>query len=189
MLVVVAIFGGLLGALTTSLTMNRTVHLSAEASIQVQQEARRALDLVVKELHQAGHVNGDASIATPVQRLDFQISRGYDAIACGGICWGTDDPSLPTGWVHYMVDTTLNRIVRCLTAGRLDAMPADYAGCRVLANHVNANVANTAFTYDHTARIVTIQLQTQMPSAQLPGGNIQVSPTSLVSRIPLRNTL
>ena len=191
-LFVLALFSGLLAALMASLLVSRTSYVSADAFVQVQQEARRAFDAMVKELREAGRVNNDASIASPgVQRLDFQINRGYDAVACGGVCWGSDDLALPTGWVHYVLDAATPpapRLMRCVTAGRLDPMPADFAGCRVLANNVSAAVANSSFTYDHGNRIVTVRFQATLISQQLPGGSVSTTPAPLMTQVRLRNT-
>lgn len=193
MLVVLGIFGGIVGALLVSLLVSRTSYVSADAYIQVQQEARRAFDSLVRELHHAGRVNNDVSLLEPgAQRLDLQIVRSYDAAACGGICWGSDDPALPTGWVHYVLDAAdaqNARLMRCVTANRLDAMPADFAGCRVLANRVNPLLANSSFTYDHGNRVVTVKLQTAITSPQLPGGLMGTAPAPLLTRVRLRNAL
>lgn len=191
-MVVLILLTGLIGALLVSLLVGQTSSLSAEAYVQVQQEARRAFDVMVKELREAGQVNNGVSIAEPgVQRLDFQISRGYDAVTCGGICWGTDDPAVPNGWVHYVIDTstpTRARLVRCTTANRLDPMPAGFAGCWVLANAVQPSLANSAFVYDHANRIVTLKIQTSVSSTQLPGGSLGTAPAPLITRVKLRNS-
>jgi type II secretory pathway pseudopilin PulG len=190
-LVVVVTLMGLVGVLFLSLTMSRTSYVSADTSVQLQQEARRALDNMVKELREAGRVNNGASIAAPgVQRLDFQIATGYDAVACGGVCWGTDDTAFPSGWLHYVLDTADPqnvRFMRCATANRLDPMPAGFAGCRVLTSRIDASLANTAFTYDHPALTVAIRLQAVITSQALGGGSMALSPTPLTTRIRLRN--
>ncbi len=197
MIVVIAIFTGLSASLLTALLVGRTSQVSSEAYIQVQEETRRLFDDVVRELHEAGNVNNNVSIPTanPVQRLDFQIVRGYDHVDCGGagtgLCMGTDDAAFPVGWIHYnldaVTDPTNPRFMRCVTAGRLDAMPANYVGCRVLANRVNATLANSSFTYDHINRTVTVRLQTTVTSSQLPGGTMGTTPTPLMTLVRLRN--
>ena len=183
-----AIFTGIMGVVLVSLMVSRASYESGGAYVQTQQEVRRAFDVMVKELHQAGQVNNGVTIAAPgVQRLDFQINRSYDVVACGGICWGTDDPTLPSGWLHYVLDASNAsnpRMVRCVTANRLDAMPANYAGCRVLANNLSAALANTSFTYDHGNRTVTLSFQSTITSQQLPGGGMS---TPLMTRVRLRN--
>lgn len=190
-LIVVAIFMGLSAALLASLLVSRASYVSADAYVQVQQEARRAFDSMVKELHQAGRINNNVSILDPgVQRLDFQIVLGYDAAVCGGVCWGSDDPTLPNGWLHYVLDTAdpqNARFMRCVSANRLDPMPAGFAGCRVLANRVNPALANSSFTYDHGSRTVTVRLQTSITSPQLPGGTVGTAPAPLLTRVRLRN--
>jgi type II secretory pathway pseudopilin PulG len=188
-LISLTIFSGLMAVLLSSLNANRQAHLTSDAYLQVQQEARRALDTIMRELREAGHVNNDVGIAAPgVQRLDFQLARSYDAVGCGGVCWGTDEAGLPTGWIHYVVDPAGGRLVRCVTAGRLDAMPVGYAGCGVLAADVETALATTGFTYDATTRTVTTWLRTALTAAQIPTGRMQLAPEALVVRIPLRNT-
>ena len=190
-LIVLVLLTVVVGALTVSMLVSRASYISAEAYVQVQQEVRRAYDDMIRELREAGQVNNTVSIVEPgVQRLDFQITRGYDSVSCGGICWGTDNPSYPTGWLHYVLDASTPqrvRLMRCATANRLDAMPSGFAGCRVLANYVNPALANSAFTYDHSSRMVTMKLQTAISSQQLPGGGLGTAPAPLVTRVRLRN--
>ena len=141
----------------------------------------------MRELRNGGRVNNAVSIAEPgVQRLDFQIARGYDATVCGGICWGTDDATLPNGWVHYVLDATSPqqvRLVRCVTASQLDPMPAAFAGCQVLSNSIDPTLANTAFIYDDPNRMVTVRLRTSLTSTRLP----RSFTTPITTRIELRN--
>ena len=191
-LVVLVLIGVLVGVLMVSSTVGWGTYSSSDAAVQVQQAARQAFDAMTKELHGAGLVNDNVAIAEPgVQRLDFQITRGYDSVACGGICWGTDDAALPSGWVHYVLDAADAqnvRLLRCVTAGRLDAMPGGFAGCRVLANDVNGNLANTAFVYDHANRTILIRLQTLVTSSQLAGGTVTSAPIALTTQVRLRNS-
>lgn len=189
-LVVVVIFAIILGVLLISFLISKNTYVSSDAYVQIQQEARRAFDAMAKELHQAGQVNNGVTIGAPgVQRLDFQIVRAYDQAACGGNCWGTDDATLPNGWVHYVLDTTSAqnaRFVRCVTANRLDPMPAGFAGCRVLANHLDPDLASTTFTYDHPTRVVAVTLQPVITSPHLAGGSLTTA-APLTIRIRLRN--
>ena len=192
-LVTVVIFGVVLGVLLVSFLVSKNTYVSSDAYVRIQQEARRAFDSMVKELHQAGQVNNSVAIAAPgVQRLDFQIVRAYDAVACAatnGNCWGTDDAALPNGWLHYVLDTAdanNARFMRCVTANRLDPMPGGFAGCRVLANSLNPALASTAFTYDHGNRMVTVMLQPTIISSQLVGGSLTTA-NPLTTRVRLRN--
>ncbi len=183
----IVIFGVLLGALLVTFLVGSHSFLSGELVVQSQQEARRALGRLTKELRNAGKVNNAITIAAPgVQRLDFQIARGYDATTCGGICWGSDDTALPNGWIHYVLDATNPqhvRFVRCVTANRLDSMPAAFAGCQVLANEVDSALANTGFTYDDPSRMIEIRIQISIVSPRLP----QSFTTPITTRIKLRN--
>ena len=186
------VFAGILAVLLVSLLMSRASYLSADAYVQLQQEARRAFDEMARELRGAGQVNNNAAILDPgAQRLDFQIAHGFDASICGGICWGTDAVPLPNGWIHYVLDTTnpqTARLMRCVTANRLDPMPANFLGCRVLANSLSPTLANSLFTYDPATRTVLVKLQTSVTSQQLPGGGMVVSPAPLALRVRLRNS-
>lgn len=187
------IFAGILAALLLGLLMGRSSYVSAEAYVQLQQEARRAFDGMARELRGAGQVNNNVTILDPgVQRLDFQIARSFDISVCGGVCWGTDAVLLPNGWLHYVLDATNPqnaRLMRCVTANRLDPMPVDFAGCRVLANSLTPNLANSSFMYNHATRTILVKLQTSVTSQQLPGGSMVLSPTPLTLRVRLRNTL
>ena len=178
--------------MTGNLITSHRTQATLDAFIQVHQEARRAIDRMSQELREAGNVNNNTDMAA-AQRLDFQIARGYNATpvaqgGCGGTCWGSEQAV--NQWLHYALDTTdanNPRLLRWITAGRLDALPANFAGCQVLANDVTPALAQTAFTYDHPARTVTIQLHTSITSRQLPGGTLGL-PNSLITRIRLRNT-
>ncbi|MBI2094348.1 MAG: hypothetical protein HYT88_06485 [Candidatus Omnitrophica bacterium] len=177
------------GAIFTVLLVGRRTFLTSHTYLYVQQEGRRALSDMSKEVLQAGNVNGNVSFSGS-QRMDFQILKGYDAVACGGFCWGTENATYPNGWIHYVLDTAnvqQARLLRCVTANRLDAMPAGFAGCRVMANHVDPSLAATAFRYDHALRTVTFTLHTLVSSAQLPGGSVGTMPVPLTARVMLRN--
>jgi len=140
LLVATALFGILAGILMISFLISRRSYLSADGYVRVQQEARHAFDIMLRELRNSGSVGVPSS-----QRLDFQIARGYDSIACGGICWG--DETANGRWIHYVLDTSVAqnvRLMRCTTALQDDPMPAGFAGCRVLANDVNPNVTATS---------------------------------------------
>jgi Tfp pilus assembly protein PilW len=172
--------------------MSRLSYLTTDTELYVQQEGRKALDIMAAELRVAGNVNDNASIVSPgAQRLDFQLDRGYDVAVCGGVCWGTDDPAFPTGWVHYVVDTVTTapngRLRRCTTANQLDPMPVNFVGCRVMANNVSPTLAMTTFLYDHPTRTVTATLQVTVTSRQVAGGTLTTGALPLRVQIRLRN--
>lgn len=188
------IVGG--GLLTTFMT-GQTSYLSADAYVQVQQEARRAFDNVVRELREAGSVD---PVNSTVNYLNFQIARGYNSEpACQapnpvGICWGSDDPTAAGSgdWVHYATIGAGNaaQLIRWTT----DTGPAATWGgatcnvaarCRVLANHVNTDIANSIFNYTSATKVITVKLQIRYTSPLLPSGS-QATPT-LTSQVKLRN--
>ena len=180
MLITVALFGIIAGVLLTGFLTGRNSYMSADASIHVQQQARQAFDIMTKELRNADNVN------VPIaQRLDFQVDQGYDAVGCGGICWG--DGTTVGRWIHYEVDAPNMRLVRYTTVNLLDPMPGGCVGCRVMANDVNGNPTATSFAYNAGTRTVTCLLQILMTSAQLPGGNMGTQPSPLQTRVQLRN--
>ena len=187
------IVGG--GLLTTFIT-GQTSYLSADAYVQVQQEARRAFDNVVRELREAGNVTPTGA----TNQLNFQIARGYNTEpgsattspqGCQSppaICWGSENA---TGeYVHYatlaagsgnaaqLIRWTDGNPVLTWSAGTACTAAAS---CRVLANHVNS--AN--FNYASGTKVVTVSLKIQYNSPLLPGGS-QSTPT-LISQVKLRN--
>ena len=189
-MVVMAIFIAILSVLAISFLMSRVSYATMDTTLYVQQEGRRALDTMAAELRLAGNVNNNVSIAAPGgQQLDFQLDQGYDPTVCGGVCWGSGNPLLP--WVHYVLDTVTTapngRLRRCLTANRLDPMPANFAGCGVIANNVSPNTVMTAFTYDHPTRAVIATLQIVVTSRQVAGGRLDTGALPLRVQIRLRN--
>ena len=99
------------------------------------------------------------------------------------ICWGSE---AATGqWVHDVITGVGAdaQIVRCVTAGALDAMPVNYAGCRVLANDLEG--AASSFSWDVTNRTVTLNLQVAYRQAGLPSGAFTSPP--FTARVTLRN--
>ena len=199
LLVVLSMVGVVMGALLTSFLIGQKSYLSADAYVQVQQEARRAFDVMVKELREAG--NMDSSVTAPnaafanQTRINFQIARGYDLngtlndCPVANICWGNEnDPPAPpgdgnvnNGWVHYLLIGT--QLGRCLSAGS-DTAIASLNGCRILANDVQTFQVSYAIAPTNT---VTIQLAIQQSSQQLPGGSMSTTPAPLRTQVQLRN--
>jgi Tfp pilus assembly protein PilW len=191
--VILLLIGG--GFLTTFLA-GRSLYLGSDASIQVQQEARRALDNVVRELRESGTISCGSSAKTGasdcanVQQLNFQIARSYDATT-STVVWGNDTQD--NGFVHYAVITptggTSAQLVRYqtapATAGQVltGACTAGNSGCRILANNVKA--ASSAFSWNPTARLVTSTIEVETSSQLTPGGTRTTSP--LTVQIKLRN--
>lgn len=179
MLVVMGIFGVLLAVVSMSMVMSHRSYVSSEAYVTVQQEARRALDNMVKELREAG-----GTIAAVGAQLDFQVALGYNlAPPCplNAVCWGARDQNgtVQFGWsLRYRVNgTQLVREIR-------DAGGVVQPGTRVLANYVS----QLSFVYvGGTTRTLTVQLQVQRTSPQLGGGSMALGLNPLVVQIKLRN--
>lgn len=187
LIIVLAIFGGLLGALFVSFLAGRTSYTAMDAALQVQQESRRAFDAMVKELRGTTNIDTELTSSnqdTPAQgasRLNFQIDRGYNVSGCtpDAICWGNDTTN--GGWVHYLRNGT--QLLRCQSAGS-DTVITDFSSCRVLANNVQTFTIN----YANASRTVTLRLAAQVTSQQLPGGSVSTGATPLQVQLRLRNT-
>ncbi|HEX9780595.1 MAG TPA: hypothetical protein VGB20_05205 [bacterium] len=188
-LVVVALLLGLMtAALLSTFLSGQASFLSTDASIHVQEEARRAFNTVVRELREAGGVSTTALPNGAIQ-LNFQIARGYNQAGCpNAICWGSEQAL--NEWVHYSIvgnAGNARQLIRCTDTNATGAVTAVVAGCRVLANHVrHPNAANSAaFVWDAANRMVTINLEIEYQNPALPTG---VRTTGvLTSRVALRN--
>lgn len=181
MLVILLLLGVIVGIVLLTSVTNRTSYMSADAALHVQQQARQALAEMERELHQAG-----GTITPAVNQLDFQMNLGYNQIApcpANAVCWGGRDQAgaAQAGWgIRYRLDGVqlLREIV--------DAGGTVQPGTRVLAN----DVTTLAFTYSGAVapKTVTVQLQVQRVSSQLPGGSVSVAPTPLTAAITLRTS-
>ena len=140
------------GALLTTFLTGRTSYLSSDAFVLVQQEARRAFDVMVRELREASASGGCAANATNGGlQLNFQVAQGYNQAGCpntaccpsgncaNAICWGSEVAGNP--WIHYaLVDGDGNaatgndrQLVRSLNKNA-ERNNVSAAACRVLAN-------------------------------------------------------
>lgn len=184
LLIVVAVLSLILGAAILLFTSKRTVVLSADAYVHVQQEARRALDAMVKELREANNIDTELTSAgqdTPsggATRLNFQIARGYNVTGCtpNATCWGNDTTN--SGWVHYLLNGA--QLVRCQSL-LADTVITDFSSCRVLAN----NAETFGLDYVSSARTLALRLGVRRSSALLPGGSTTTG--TLTTRVKLRN--
>ncbi len=201
MLVVIVIFGGIMGALMISFLISKSSYLSADAYIQVQQEARRGLDAVVKEFREADPnalqvFDGSGTVVgtnVPGVRVDFPIALGYNiqgSVPCCpvGTCWGAKDQAGTSqcNWkVRYRVaGTGGTQLLREVVNGG-----GAVVNTRVLANDVNSAV--TTFNWSGTAtKTLTIKLEVRELSAQLAGGSMTTTApagTPLTATVRLRN--
>lgn len=180
LLVVATVSLVLAGALFLTFLASRNSYLSNEAYVQVQQQARRALDNMVTELRVAG-----GTITVVGNQLTFQLALGYNLGApcpANDTCWGARDQAGANqgGWsVRYRLSGA--QLVReVLDTG---GPPPLVQATRVLAN----NVSQLSFTYvGGTTNTITMQLQAQQASPLQPGGTLGSG--ILSSSVRLRNS-
>ena len=197
MLIVLTIFGVLMAALLVSFLISRSSFFSADSYIQVQQEARRALDTMVRELREAGWNTTTLNTCSPqtvgicatTLQLEFQIALGYNlnatypACPVDAVCWGALDQNgtLQPGWtMRYRENAVTQQLVRQILNGGV-LQP----GIQVMANSLDT--ANTSFFYNATNKVITVNLAVKQTNTQLAGGSMSTTPTPLVSRVKLRN--
>ena len=179
MMVVTGLFLLLLVGLMVMFWTGQTSYVTTDAYLQVQQEARRAFDTMVREVRGAG----GTIVAAPSQ-LDFQTTLGYNLALAGclanQVCWGAKDQGGADhpGWsVRYRVNGA--QLLREI----LDAGGVVQVGTRVLANYVDAGASS--FAWNAGERIVTMTFQGRYQNAQLAGGAQTIGP--LTARVRLRN--
>lgn len=184
MIIVSALAMILGGALITIFLTGQASYLSADSYIQVHQEARRALDAMVRELREA-KVPGVTFAAAPA--LNFQIALGFDLngtyAACpdNEVCWGAVDSTgtLQPDWtIRYSLSGT--QLVRQLFNGGVAQ-----GALRVLANQVDAADTSFAWNADASVRTVTIKIRVRDTNSRLPGGSMATN--ILTSQVRLRN--
>lgn len=162
LMVVLAIFTVITGAIFLTLAAGKTSWYSGNAQIDVQQEARRGIDRMVKELRQSASTTiiGVPANGISYNTITFRMSQGWDNVT-NTIIWGNQ--------VQYSVGGLNNQQLLRTQAGQTD----------VLAN----NVANIQFRRQAlTPNIVEISLQVLKTNLQ--GRNIGIT---LNSQAMLRN--
>lgn len=167
LLIVIGALGLVMTATMLMFTSGHQSLRSSDAYLQVQHEARRALDAMSRELREADHIDTESTDqgedVTDATRLNFQIARGYDVAGCAAdaVCWGND--TADQEWVHYVLNA--GRLVRCQSDAS-DTAVSDYSGCRVLANDAQSFLVS----YTGASRTVSLELEVQHDSDLLPGG-------------------
>ena len=187
LLMVVGALGFVTGALALLFTSGHRSTLSADAYLEVQQEARRALDAMGKELRKADADNivtelSGPGIDTPAggaTQLNFRISRGYNVPGCpptNATCWGNETTN--GGWVHYLRNGT--QLARCESMAS-GTVITDFSACRVLANYAETFLVD----YVGSTRTVSLRLQVKHSSSLLP--NSAMDTGTLRTQARLRN--
>ena len=179
LLVVVASLVIVIGAVDLTWIIGGRMYLSSESYVHVQQQARNAFQNMTRELRQAG-----GTITTGASQCTFQMALGYNLPApcpASAVCFGAADQGgvAQAGWsIRYRLVGTL------LTRDILDQSGAPQLGTRILAHDVTL----LSFTYvGAPTKMITMQLQVQESSSQLPGGAMKAAPASLISMVKLRN--
>lgn len=190
LLIAAAIFVAIGGALAVSLLMDQRAFVTSESFMHVQQQARRALDAMVKELRESGNIDSPTTNpnqdVTSTTRLNFQIARSYDEVLCGGICWGND--TVTGGWIHYLLDATNAtnvRLVRCQSAAS-DTAIADFGSATCPATLSN-DVQTFQVDYASSTKTVTVRLENRLASSYLATGSMRTTPAPLRTQVKLRN--
>ena len=178
LLIVLALTTIVAGAVYTSSLMGGKLYFSSETYVHVQQQARQALDNMVRELRGA-----DGTITVAANQCTFQLALGYNlANPCptNAVCIGAQDQAgaAQFGWsLRYRLNGT--QLIREILDNQV---PPQVQGSRVLAN----DVSQLSFIYvGAPTNTITVQLQTQRTSQQLPGGTLGTTP--LTTRVRLRN--
>lgn len=120
LMVVLTILLAIFGAVLISFLVGRRSQVAGDAYVQVQQEARRAVDEMIKELHQS---SSDRLILVDADTVIFQVPNDNDepqdgSVMTGGTLeWGA--PGVANGCIQYTLNGTT--IERTLLAGPFDA--------------------------------------------------------------------
>ena len=187
-MMVMLILGTIAGALFVSFLVGKNSFVTADAFVQVQQDARQALDVMARELRSVGNIPNPGNGAARAT-LEFQLPLGYGSTSVCGVadatCWGAVDAS-GTPRANWSLIYRLNgsQLVRQVVNALPNAGGAAQS-TRVIANNLDA--AQTSFTYDSNAKTVRLSLAVQINSAQIPGGRMNTGASPLTTTIKLRN--
>ncbi|MBI4341105.1 MAG: prepilin-type N-terminal cleavage/methylation domain-containing protein [Candidatus Omnitrophica bacterium] len=196
LLVVGVIMAVVLGAMLVTFMSGQTSYLAMDASIQIQEEARRAFDTMVREIRGGGSAAPRTVSGKPA--LDFRVALDYNLLGVAGcpadaVCWGAYDGSGVAHkdyWVEYRVETLGNgraQLVREVLIGDSGSSPVGPLTppvTRVLSTLVDDTVTNA---FDVSADVVTITLPFKSPRNALVPGSTSGQATTLASKVKLRN--
>ncbi|MBI3088408.1 MAG: type II secretion system protein [Candidatus Omnitrophica bacterium] len=117
-MIVLTILLGVFGAVLISFLVGRRSHVAGDAYVQVQQEARRAVDEMIKELRGS---TTDRLFLVGTDTVVFQVPNDNDddgSVTTGGALeWGA--PGVADGCIQYAF--TGGQIQRTLLAGPFDS--------------------------------------------------------------------
>ena len=179
MLVTMAVFSILMAAMFSILSIGRNSWYQGGTQVDVQQEARKAMDRIVRELRESG----SQKVTTITGEITFQISTGVDSN--GDIIWGAytnwaDSSTAVAGYAikYYLSSNQLYRSI-------LDSYPS---GSAVGTDAVMANnIQSLAFT-GNGPPITTVDIQVVTQKTVLQGGSsLRNLEFTLNSKAALRN--
>ena len=174
LIIVTALFVILGGALLTMFLAGRDSQMSAETSIQLQQEARRAFDPIVRELREARLSAGNPTtvLGNGSIQLNFQVALGYNLTAtfpacpAAAICWGSEN--VPDQWVHYAIidrGSASNQwqLIRCANAD--EAGGIRLVGCSTDPSLIED--ARARILVQRRAEIARMEREVDLPAVRL----------------------
>ncbi len=179
MMVVMAIFSMIMASIFGVLAIGRSSWYQGTTQIDVQQEARKAMDKIVRELRESG----SQKITVGASQVTFQISTGVDAN--GQIIWGActnwaNNTTTVAGYAikYYLSNNKLYRSV-------LNSYPS---GSAVGTDTVMANNVQSLTLTGNGPPVTTVDIAVVTQKTVLQGGaslrNLQFT---LNSKATLRN--
>lgn len=207
-LMVTGILGIVVGAMFVNSVNQQNAFFSMDNTIQAQEEVRRAMDVMVKELREANAQTCSAVKANNNSKLDFQLALGYNLAApcpADATCWGAwSKGGLPMmGWKVRYSEVARSRGTKTITQGKQKVVVNDDSGVielirqvirpdgtveseRTLAPSVVGDTESTSFACDADNKAISVSIQTQTPTSSLLPGGIRSS-GRLTAKIKLRN--
>lgn len=180
LMVTLFIFSILSLSLWTVLSTGRHTWHRGRTQIELQQEIRRAMDWMTKELRPSG--SGRALISSLGTTITFQVPVDWDNDGdiideAGGIEWGADGNA---NWaIQYLISG------RLLLRRTLDAYPngAQTGADRVLANSIRSD-SPPPNALMFSGNLPEIEIEISAQKSALPGQLLQAT---LQSQVTLRN--
>lgn len=184
-MVVIAVFSIIIASVFSIMTIGRNAWYQGGTAIDVQQEGRKAMDKMVRELRESGSQKQNLPTSSPYQANEviFQISVGVDTD--GNIIWGatTDWADSTTVTASYAIKYYLsnNKIYRSV----LNSYPS---GSVVGTDTIMANNIQSLTFTGNVSPATTINITVVAEKTVLQGGasqrNLQFT---LTSKATLRN--
>jgi len=150
LLIVVAVLGFMMGALFTLQRQGQLAYLTGAARVEVQQNARVALDMMVNDLRAAQPVAG--SVTRVLTGIDANCNTGTPPTSGGGTSMGFTDQFSKTV-TYQMSGTDLQRVYNGTTDVLIGGVQSLQIWCYNAGGTLDSNLDNI--------REVLIQIKTQ----------------------------